>query len=35
MQKVLIDCDQLVSEDLVEMLDDGDVAFHVEVLFYG
>jgi hypothetical protein len=28
MQEVLVDCDQLVSEDLVEMLDDAYVAFH-------
>ena len=29
MQKVLVNSDQLVSEDLVEMLDDCNVAFHV------
>ncbi len=29
MQEILIDGDQLVSEDLVEMLDDCNVAFHV------
>jgi hypothetical protein len=32
MQEVLIDRDQLVTEDLVEMLDDCDVAFHDRVL---
>ncbi|MNP64830.1 hypothetical protein D3C76_1603600 [compost metagenome] len=31
-QEVLVDCDQLVSEDLVEMLDDANVAFHDGVL---
>ena len=31
-QEVLVDCDQLVSEDLVEMLDDAYVAFHVGFL---
>ncbi|MNC75016.1 hypothetical protein D3C75_1264770 [compost metagenome] len=34
MQEVLVDCDQLVSEDLVEMLDDANVAFHDGVLPY-
>ncbi len=32
MQKVLIDRDQLIGKDLVEMLDDCNVAFHDGVL---
>jgi hypothetical protein len=32
MQEVLIDRDQLIGEDLVEMLDDCNVAFHGEGL---
>jgi hypothetical protein len=32
MQEVLIDRDQLIGKDLVEMLDDCNVAFHDGVL---
>jgi hypothetical protein len=35
MQKVLVDRDQLVTEDLVQMLDDFLVAFHVCVCLAG
>jgi hypothetical protein len=32
MQEILVDSDQLVTEDLVQMLDDFLVAFHVRDL---
>jgi hypothetical protein len=35
MQEVLIDRDQLVTEDLVQMLDDFLVAFHICVCLAG